>query len=164
MDMLFSIYTLAKLQVKLQLLFYTCSNYLYFMKEISLSTSKRYEIIDITNKVEKAITDSKVKEGICVVYAPHSTAAILVMETDAAVEKDVLHSLSNLVPKEADYNHNHGPQGHGAAHVESALFGPSKAIPIENGKLQLGTWQSITFCELDGPRSDRKVLIQVVNQ
>ncbi|MBI2580892.1 YjbQ family protein [Candidatus Woesearchaeota archaeon] len=132
------------------------------MKEIRLSTTGTDEIIDITAKIEGVVASSGVKEGICLVYAPHATAAILIMEADGAVESDILNSLSNLVPKSADYRHRHGPDaGHGAAHVLSAILGPSKAIPVVGGKLQMGTWQSITFCELDGPRSDRRVVVQV---
>lgn len=133
------------------------------MKEIRLSTTRKSEIIDITAKVEEVVANSGVKEGICLIFAPHATAAILLMEADGAVEKDVLNSLSDIVPKDAEYAHHHGSDsGHGAAHVKSAILGPSKAVPVIGGKLQLGIWQSIAFCELDGPRSDRKVLVQVV--
>ena len=135
------------------------------MREISLSTSKNTEIVDITTKVEEVVANSGVKEGICLIFAPHATAAILVLEADGAVEHDVLNSLSSIVPKDAKYAHRHGPDpNHGAAHVKSAILSPSKAVPVVVGKLQLGTWQSICFCELDGPRSDRKVLVQVVGK
>ncbi|MBN2454845.1 YjbQ family protein [Candidatus Woesearchaeota archaeon] len=132
------------------------------MEEISISTGARREIIDITSEVEAIVAKSGVKEGICVVYAPHATAAILIMEADGLVEKDVLSSLSNLVPNDDRYEHSHGSEGHGASHVKSSLFSPSESIPVSKGKLRLGTWQSIAFCELDGPRSDRKALIQVI--
>lgn len=135
------------------------------MKEISLSTTKKDEIIDITAKVEEVVANSGVKECICLIFAPHATAAILLMEADGAVEKDILNSLSNIVPKDAKYAHRYGPDpDHGAAHVKSAILGPSKAVPVVKGRLQLGTWQSIAFCELDGPRSDRKVIAQVVGR
>jgi len=134
------------------------------MKEIHVPTTRKSEIIDITDKVEAVVTDSRVKEGICVVYAPHATASVLVMEADGAVENDVLASLSSLVPKTAKYEHQYGEPGHGAAHVKSALFGPSQSIPVAKGQLQLGTWQRMVFCELDGPRSDRKVFVQVVGK
>ncbi len=134
------------------------------MEEIRISTTERNEILDITPKVAEAVISSGIKEGICLVYAPHATAAILIMEADGAVENDVLRSLSAIVPNSAKYEHSHGPAGHGASHVKSAVLGPSKAIPVSEGRLQLGTWQSIVFCELEGPRSDRKVLVQVVGR
>jgi secondary thiamine-phosphate synthase enzyme len=134
------------------------------MHEIRISTAKKNEIIDITDKVTEIVAKSGVKDGICLVYAPHATAAILLMEADGAVEKDVLNSLSHMVPNNRDYAHQHGEQGHGASHVKSALFSPSEAIPVRNSRLQLGTWQNIAFFELDGPRSDRRVLIQVVGR
>jgi secondary thiamine-phosphate synthase enzyme len=132
------------------------------MHEIRLSTSRKSEIIDITDKVQEIVDKSNVKEGICLVYAPHATAAILLMEADGAVEQDILNSLSHMVPNNVNYRHQHGSLGHGASHVKSALLSPSEAIPVQNSKLKLGTWQNIAFCELDGPRSDRKVLVQVI--
>ena len=135
------------------------------MHEIRLSSTRNTEIINITDKVAAAVANSGVKDGICLVFAPHTTAAILVMEADGLVEKDVLNSLSNLVPKTAKYVHSHSSDsGHGAAHVLSAVLSPSKAVPVVGGKLHLGTWQSIVFCELDGPRSDRRVIVQVVGK
>lgn len=141
------------------------------MEEISIHTTRKNEIIDITAKVEGVVSASHIKEGICLVYAPHSTAAVLVMELDGKVENDVLRSLLHIVPNAAEYEHSHGPEfgvsggaSHGASHVKSALFGPSQSIPIAKGKLALGTWQSIAFCELDGPREDRRVFVQVVGR
>lgn len=133
------------------------------MQEIKLSSTRKTEIVDITAKIEAIVADSGVKEGICLIYAPHATAAILLMEADGAVEKDVLNSLSNLVPKDATYAHLHGSDpGHGSAHVLSAVLGSSKAVPVVGGRPHLGTWQSICFCELDGPRTGRSVVVQVV--
>lgn len=151
------------------------------MKELHIPPTENNGIVDITDGVASAVAASGVKEGICVVFAPHATAAILVLELDGMVEKDVLGSLSTIVPKNGKYAHNHGTPGHGASHVKAALLGPSKSIPVKGGRLQLGTWQSIAqvasatahsraggstcaFCELDGPRSDRKVLVQVVGR
>jgi secondary thiamine-phosphate synthase enzyme len=134
------------------------------MGEFVISTSERTELVNITHRVEGLVAASKVKEGICLVYAPHATAAIMVLEMDGTVEKDVLRSLLNIVPNNSEYKHCHGPTGHGAAHVKSALFGPSKVIPVHEGRLQLGTWHSIAFCEFDGPRSNRKVVVKVVSE
>jgi secondary thiamine-phosphate synthase enzyme len=132
------------------------------MAEFGVSTSRKNEIIDITDRVSSIVHESGIKEGICLVYAPHATAAILVLETDGLVEKDVLDSLSNMVPNNSVYAHSPG-SGHGSAHVKSALFGCSKAVPVSKGVLNLGTWQSIALCELDGPRA-RKVIVEVVGR
>lgn len=132
------------------------------MGEFGVSTSKKKEVIDITDRVDAFVQSSGVKEGICLVYAPHATAAILVFEMDGLVEKDVLDSLSNLVPNNSDYAHSPG-SGHGSSHVKSALFGCSKAVPVSKGALKLGVWQHICFCELDGPRA-RKVIVEVVGR
>ena len=135
------------------------------MHEIIISSTEKNEIIDITAKVEELVSATNVKEGICLVYAPHATATVMVMEADGAVEQDVLSSLSGIVPKNREYVHQHGSEpSHGAAHVKSSLFSPSQSIPISSGKLQLGTWQSIVFCEFDGPRAKRRVLVQVVGR
>ena len=135
------------------------------MKEIRLSSTEKTEAINITGEVAAAVAASGVKEGICVVSAAHTTAAVVVLEADGLVEKDLLRSLSAIVPNSASYAHMHGPDpAHGAAHVKSAILGPTKTIAVSGGKLVLGTWQSIAFVELDGPRSDRKVLVQVVGK
>ncbi|MBI2145546.1 YjbQ family protein [Candidatus Woesearchaeota archaeon] len=134
------------------------------MKEISLSSTEKQQIIDITGKVEGIVAKLGVKNGICLVFIPHTTAAVLLLEADGMVEKDVLRSLSNIVPKTASYAHEHGSPGHGAAHVLGAILGHSRVIPVEDGKLKLGTWQRVAFCEFDGPRTDRKVRVQVVGK
>ncbi|MFH1181578.1 MAG: secondary thiamine-phosphate synthase enzyme YjbQ [Candidatus Woesearchaeota archaeon] len=133
------------------------------MFEFGVPSSRKNEVIDITERVEALVQSSGVKEGICLIYAPHATAAILIMEADGLVEKDTLNSLSNMVPNSSTYAHSPGSE-HGSAHVKSALFGCSKAVPVSKGALKLGIWQNICFCELDGPRSDRKVIVEVVGR
>lgn len=133
------------------------------MHEIKVSSTRNTEIIGITDEVAAAVAKSAVNEGICLVFVPHTTASVIIIEADGAVEQDILNSLSNIVPKNTKYVHQYGSEpAHGAAHVKSAILGSSQAIPVKDGKLQLGTWQSICFCEFDGPRSDRKVYIEVV--
>jgi secondary thiamine-phosphate synthase enzyme len=129
------------------------------MKEISLETHSRVEMIDITAAVQKAIREEKIEKGICLVYTPHTTAAITINENaDPDVPRDILAVLDRAVPLSANYRH---AEGNSAAHVKSSLVGASKLVIIENGRLVLGTWQSIFFCEFDGPRS-RKVLISII--
>jgi secondary thiamine-phosphate synthase enzyme len=129
------------------------------MKEISLETRSRVEMIDITAAVQKAIYEEKIEEGICLVFTPHTTAAITINENaDPDVPRDILAALERAVPFSANYRH---AEGNSAAHVKSSLVGASELIIIEKGRLILGTWQSIFFCEFDGPRT-RKVLISII--
>jgi secondary thiamine-phosphate synthase enzyme len=129
------------------------------MKEISLETHSRVEMIDITAAVQKAIGEEKIEEGICLVYAPHTTAAVTINENaDPDVPRDILAALDRAVPLSANYRH---AEGNSAAHVKSSLVGASELVIIENGRLILGTWQSIFFCEFDGPRT-RKCIIKFI--
>jgi secondary thiamine-phosphate synthase enzyme len=129
------------------------------MKEISLQTHSRVEMIDITAAVQKAAGEEKIEEGICLVYTPHTTAAITINENaDPDVPRDIISALEKIAPQNANYKH---AEGNSAAHVKSSLVGASEMIIIENDRLVLGTWQSIFFCEFDGPRS-RKVLISII--
>ena len=129
------------------------------MKEISLETHSRVEMIDITAAVQKAIGEEKIEEGICLVYTRHTTAAVTINENaDPDVPRDILAALDRAVPFSANYQH---AEGNSAAHVKSSLVGASELVIIENGHLVLGTWQSIFFCEFDGPRS-RKVLVSII--
>ncbi|MBN1365619.1 MAG: YjbQ family protein [Syntrophaceae bacterium] len=129
------------------------------MKELSLETNSRVEMIDITAAVQKAVRDEGIKTGICVVYTPHTTAAVTINENaDPDVPRDILAALDKAVPLSANYRH---AEGNSAAHVKSSLVGASEIVIIENGRLVLGTWQSIFFCEFDGPRS-RKFLVSII--
>ena len=129
------------------------------MQEISLQTHSRVEMIDITTAVQKTIQEGGVKTGICLVYTPHTTAAITINENaDPDVPRDILAALDKAVPLSANYRH---AEGNSAAHVKSSLVGASEMVMIENGRLVLGIWQSIFFCEFDGPRT-RKVSISVI--
>ena len=115
------------------------------------STKAREELIDITRTVEEDVRSSGIKEGLCVVYVPHTTAAVTVNEhADPDVRQDILKQLKVLVPKDCDYSHL---EGNSDAHIKSSLIGASQAIPVNEGRLVLGTWQGVFFCEFDGPRS-----------
>jgi len=127
------------------------------MKEISLETHFRVEMIDITAAVQKAAGEEKIEEGVCLVYTPHTTAAVTINENaDPDVPRDILTALDRAVPFSANYRH---AEGNSAAHVKSSLVGASEMVIIENGRLVLGTWQSIFFCEFDGPRT-RKFFVK----
>ena len=127
------------------------------MKEISVRSSSRFEMIDITEAVRKTAREEKIESGIVLVYTPHTTAAVTINENaDPDVPRDLLAALDRAVPLSANYRHT---EGNPAAHVKSSMVGASEMVIIENGRLVLGTWQSIFFCEFDGPRS-RKVIVK----
>ena len=130
------------------------------MKEITVQTHGRCEMIDITTAVQKAASEAKIASGLVLVYTPHTTAAITINENaDSDVPGDILAALDRAVPLSANYRH---AEGNSAAHVKSSLIGASALVIIENGRLVLGTWQSIFLCEFDGPRT-RKVIVKFVN-
>lgn len=129
------------------------------MKTISLETRSRFEMLDITAAVQNAIREEGVTSGLCLVYTPHTTAAITINENaDPDVPRDILAALDKAVPLSAHYRH---AEGNSAAHVKSSLVGASELVIIENGRLVLGMWQSIFFCEFDGPRT-RKFMVKVI--
>ena len=129
------------------------------MKEFSVSTSRREEMIDITRQTADCIAESGVESGICVIFTPHTTAAITINENaDPDVCSDMIMGLGSIGIESPDYLHS---EGNSPAHIKSSLIGASESVIIENGKPVLGVWQGIYFCEFDGPRK-RKILIKIV--
>ncbi|MGD8256096.1 MAG: secondary thiamine-phosphate synthase enzyme YjbQ, partial [Desulfobacterales bacterium] len=117
----------------------------------AVKTRERTELIDITSDINRIVQKSGVAQGLCMLYVPHTTSAVTINESaDPSVKSDILMILNQIVPWEADYRHM---EGNSAAHVKSTLVGPSEVIAVENGRLVLGTWQGIFFCEFDGPRN-----------
>jgi secondary thiamine-phosphate synthase enzyme len=128
---------------------------------LSVKTSSRTELIDITSKIENMVKDSGVTEGLCMLYVPHTTGAVTINESaDPSVRGDILMVLNQIIPWDANYRHM---EGNSPAHVKSTLVGASELVAIENGALALGTWQGIFFCEFDGPRT-RKVHVRITEQ
>lgn len=128
------------------------------MKQITLRTKSRVEMINITDEVRRAAAESGVKDGICYVFVPHTTAAVTINENaDPDVVRDIETLMSSVIPESGDYRHS---EGNSDGHIKSSLFGCSETVFIEDGKLVLGTWQGIFLCEFDGPRS-RKVYIKI---
>ncbi len=126
---------------------------------LSISTERRSEFVDITDEVQRMITSSGVKDGICHVYTTHTTAGIVINEhADTDVVRDINKMLDKLVPWIDGYDH---AEGNSAAHIKASLTGTSQTIFIEKGKLKLGTWQGIFFAEFDGPRK-REVLVKII--
>ena len=120
------------------------------MIKLNVNTTKHTQMTDITGMVRKAVEDSGVWDGICTVFVPHTTAAVTINENaDPDVVRDFTAELGKIVPWEDGYRHL---EGNSAAHLKASLIGFSEQIIVENGRLELGTWQGIYFCEFDGPR------------
>ncbi len=128
-------------------------------QEFSLHTHSRTEFLDITGQVHRLVEGSKVQNGTALVFVPHTTAAVTINENaDPSVAHDILTDLNRLIPFTGAYQHT---EGNSAAHIKSTLVGPSETLIIEKGRLALGTWQGIYFCEFDGPRT-RKVWVKIM--
>ena len=128
-------------------------------KALNVKSKSKTEFIDITEDIRALIKESGVQQGVCHIYVPHTTAGVTINEgADPAVKRDIIAALNRMVPFEGDYHHM---EGNSAAHIKSTLVGAAQIVLIEEGKLLLGTWQSIYFCEFDGPRH-RRVLVKIV--
>jgi len=131
------------------------------MEKISIRTHQRVELIEITEEIEAIVNKSKVKSGICFLFCPHTTAGLTINENaDPSVRKDIMNTLSKLIPENAYYSHT---EGNADSHIKSSLFGQSLHIFIEEGRLMFGTWQGIFFCEGDGPRQ-REVWVNIIRK
>lgn len=129
------------------------------MERIRVATRERRQVVDVTRQVDAAVRASGVREGIALVHCPHTTATVVVNERDAPLMQDLLDISSQLV-REGGWRHDPG-EGNGHAHLQSMLLDRGAALPVEGGRLALGTWQSVLLVELDGPR-ERELWVQVV--
>lgn len=120
------------------------------MRRLDLTTRSREELCDVTHEVREMLQQEGWKDGALVLFCPHTTAALTVNEgADPDVVRDVVTNLRGLIPKRGDYRH---AEGNSDAHIKTSLVGPSLTLIVDNGKLCLGTWQKVFFCEFDGPR------------
>lgn len=125
---------------------------------LQIKTSSHTQMLDITRQIQEAVRDSGVQEGICTIFIPHTTAAVTINENaDPDVVRDITMELDKIVPWEDGYHHM---EGNSAAHLKSSMIGFSQQVIIEDGRLLLGTWQGIYFCEFDGPRM-RKAIVKI---
>jgi secondary thiamine-phosphate synthase enzyme len=130
------------------------------IKNINIKTKSRNEFVDITSDIQTVIDESGTKNGVCYVYVPHTTAGVTINEgADPSVARDIQNTLSKLVPHSGHYLHT---EGNSDAHIKSTIAGSSQVIVIGEGKLLLGTWQSVFFCEFDGPRH-RRVTVKIMS-
>lgn len=129
------------------------------MQTLQVKTDQRTQLVDVTALVQKAVASSGVAKGICYLYVPHTTAAITINEcADPDVARDVEATLDRLIPLTGPYRHS---EGNSDSHVKAVLVGASEIVFVEGGKLALGRWQGVFFCEFDGPR-ERKLHVKVV--
>jgi secondary thiamine-phosphate synthase enzyme len=129
------------------------------VRRFQIQTHSRVEFTDITDLVERAVAESGVRSGLCHVFVPHTSAAVLIQENaDPALRTDLDTFLGQLAPRHAAYHHD---DGNCDAHLKAALVGCSKTLMVEHGRLLLGRWQGVLFCEFDGPRG-REVLVKVI--
>lgn len=129
------------------------------MLQLTVKTHNRTEMIDITADIQSALRRKQFEDGLCMIYIPHTTAAVTINESaDPSVKADIVMVLNQIVPWQADYKHL---EGNSPAHIKASLMGASQMVAVAQGHLQLGTWQGIFFCEFDGPRT-RKVQITLL--
>jgi secondary thiamine-phosphate synthase enzyme len=127
-------------------------------RTFQIQTRQRTQLLDVTRQVQSALAEADLEDGLCCVYVPHTTAAVTINENaDPDVSRDILHEINKRIPFEDGYHH---AEGNSAAHIKASLFGAAVTIPVQSGRLALGTWQAVYFCEFDGPRS-RRFLVTV---
>lgn len=128
------------------------------IRQLRVKSNSRTELVDITQAVQRLVTESGVRNGVCSIHVPHTTAAITVNEnSDPNVGRDILKELNKIIPFDDNYGHT---EGNSAAHIKSSIVGVFLSLLVDEGRLVLGSWQALFFCEFDGPR-ERRVLVKV---
>lgn len=131
------------------------------MKKFQVSTTDQTITIDITRQVQEIVSKSNITNGVCYIFIPHTTAAVTINENaDPDVQSDIIMEINKIVPFNDNYRHM---EGNSAAHIKASTFGASEMVIVENKMLKLGTWQSIFFCEFDGPRN-RQVWVKLISE
>lgn len=129
------------------------------MQRLSVRTRSRVEFQNITRAVQEVVDASRIENGVCYVFVPHTTAAVTLNEqADPSVVEDIAEQLEAIVPQQGNYHHS---EGNSPAHIKASLLGSSEMVMVDDGRLVLGTWQGIFFCEFDGPRN-RSVLVKIL--
>jgi len=134
-----------------------------FAKTLTFSTTEKYQLVDLTESIEKIVSESGVEKGLCLVHASHATAAIICNEHESGLIHDILRKVKDLFPPSAGYLHDR-IDDNASGHVASALIGASRTFPVDDGRLVRGTWQNIFLLELDGPRTRRIVNIHIIGE
>lgn len=134
-----------------------------YTKVLRFSSGRRFQVINITPQVEQVVHDSGVKEGLVHIFVPHATAAVITNEYEPRIVSDYIEWIMRNVPPDYGWRHNE-IDNNAHAHIASALIGPSRTFPIHNNEIVRGTWQEIMLLELDGPRSLRRVIVEVIGE
>ncbi len=134
----------------------------FFVEEFRVSTSSRFEVVDITSRVESVVSRSGVRNGLCLVFVPHATAAVIANEAEPGLMQDYIDLIKELFKPDAPWRHNR-IDDNAHAHLASAVIGPSRVFPVIDGRCVRGTWQNIMLVEMDGPRS-RRVIVEVIGE
>ena len=130
------------------------------LQQLTVKTTRREEMVDITGQVQRAVAHTGADSGMVWIYSPHTTAGVTIQENaDPDVRRDMLDHLKRLVPPRPDFKHG---EGNSDAHIKTSMMGPSQAVPLDGGRMTLGTWQGIYLCDFDGPRT-RRVLVKVLD-
>ncbi len=133
-----------------------------YFKEFTVRTSKRKELVDVTHKVEEIVKESGIRNGICLVFVPHATAAVIANEHESGLMQDIIDALMRIAPPDHPWLHNR-IDDNADAHIIASIVGPSRIFPVFEGELIRGTWQNIMIVELDGPRT-RRVVVEVIGE
>jgi secondary thiamine-phosphate synthase enzyme len=134
-----------------------------FQRTFTLTTAQHNQVVDVTDQVREVVAAAGVDVGQCTIYTPHATAAITINENaDPNIGVDFLSALKKIIIEHDGWLHDR-VDNNAAAHIKSALIGPSQTIPLSGGRLSLGTWQNVFFCEFDGPRQVRKIIVSVLS-
>ncbi|MGQ9532689.1 MAG: secondary thiamine-phosphate synthase enzyme YjbQ [Desulfotomaculales bacterium] len=132
-----------------------------YTETLSVASHERNQFIDVTPEVNRVVARSGIREGVCYLYVPHTTAGVTINENaDPSVPQDIMERLGILAPREGRYRHT---EGNADAHIKATLVGASQTVPVAEGRLLLGTWQGVFFCEFDGPRR-RKLVVRVMGE
>lgn len=134
-----------------------------YQDEFEISTSRRIQAIDITDKVEKVVEKSGLKNGICQIFVPHATAGIILEEAESGLMRDIENKIESMFPEGAGYEHDR-IDDNANSHLASGFIGQSRILPIKDGKIVRGTWQKPLLLEFDGPRSVRRIFITVIGE
>ena len=134
-----------------------------YQDEFNISTSRRIQVIDITDRVEKVVDKSGLKDGICQILVPHATAGIILEEAESGLIRDIEKKIEDMFPKGKGYEHDR-IDDNASSHLASGFIGQSRILPIKDGRIVRGTWQRPLLLEMDGPRSSRRVFITVIGE
>ena len=130
---------------------------------VEFSTSNKDEVKDLTPKVKEKVRDSDIREGMCLIFAPHATGVLILNENERGIREDYLQGLYDIVPEDNNWEHDR-IDNNAHSHVKSAFVGTDRVVPITDGELELGTWQNLFFIETDGPRNKRRLTLKLMGE